>query len=67
MEPMKMSWREEGGQLSNGWTESEASEPYNPAWMQSSYPEEASVSRSSTDQSSLSLFGLSPFGKLRLL
>src|SRR5271154_670865 len=62
MGPMKVSWHEEGSQLASGWIESGASRSYHPAWMQSSYPDEANASRSSPDQSAPS-----PFGKPRLL
>jgi len=59
MAPMKMSWHTEGARLASEWIESEATESYNPAWMQSSYPCEASARRSSPNQ----LSSLSPFGK----
>jgi hypothetical protein len=61
MAPMKISWHTEGGRLASEWVESEATESYNPDWMQSSYPCEASARRSSPSQSS----ALSPFGKAR--
>jgi len=59
MAPMKMSWRTEGGRLAAEWVESEKTESYSPAWMQSSYPYQAGAGRSSCNQSST----LSPFGK----
>ena len=61
MAPMKMLWHTEGGLLASEWVESEAAECYNPAWMQCSYPCEASSPRFSPNQSS----PLSPFGTPR--
>jgi len=64
MAPIKMS-HAEGGRLANEWVESEARESYNPAWMQSSYPSEASAQRSIPNQSSLSPSGkTAPFAVL---
>ena len=60
MAPMKTKWHAEGGRLRGAWFESRA-QSYNPAWMQSVYPREASAQRSSSNRSSL----LSPFGKTR--
>jgi hypothetical protein len=57
MDPMKMSWHTEGGLLTSSWAESEARESYHPAWMESSYPEEANATRSPGQSSP------SPFGK----
>jgi hypothetical protein len=54
MAPMKMSWHTEDGRLASYWVESEAIQSYNPVWMQSLYPCEASPNQSSA---------LSPFGK----
>ena len=60
MAPMKISWHTEGAaQLASEWIESEAIESYSPAWMQSSYPCEASAQRSNTNQTS----SMSPFGE----
>jgi hypothetical protein len=59
MAPMKMSWRVAGGRLASEWVKSEATESYNPAWMQSPYPREANARRSNPGPSS------SPFGKPR--
>lgn len=59
MAHIKMSWHNEGDRLADVWVESQAAESYNPAWMQSSYPNEA---RASSPSQSLSL---SPFGKTR--
>jgi len=53
---MKMSWHTEGDRLADEWVESQAAESYNPSWMQSSYPYEASAEQCSPVQS-LSLFG----------
>ena len=61
MAPMKMAWHTKGAQLASDWVKSDATEPYKPTWMQSSYPYEASARRSSPSQSS----SLSPFGKPR--
>jgi len=61
MAPMKMSWHTAGNQLASEWLESEATESYNPAWMQSSYPSEASAQRSNSNQ----FASLSPFGNTR--
>jgi len=60
MAPMRMSWHTDG-RLASGWVKSEAAESYHPAWMQSSYPIEASAERSSRNPS----LSLSPFGKPR--
>ena len=46
MAQITMSWRTDGDRVASHWTESSATEPYNPAWMQSSYPWEASGARS---------------------
>jgi hypothetical protein len=35
---MKRSWHREGGRLASEWVESEATESYNPPWMQFSIP-----------------------------
>ena len=56
---IKMSWHTEGDRLADEWVESEATASYNPAWMQSSYPNEASAGRSGLDNPR------SPFGKTR--
>ncbi len=61
MAPMKMSWHTEDGKLASEWVESEATESYNPAWMQSSYPSEASARRPGHNR----LLSLSAFGKIR--
>src|SRR5260370_40287941 len=53
MAPMRMSWRTDLSRLASEWLESETTESYNPAWMQSSCPNEASVRRSSPNQSTL--------------
>jgi hypothetical protein len=63
MAPIKMSWHAEGGRLASGWVESEAGEPYNPAWMQSSYPSDGAL-RSIPNQSSLSPFEKPAFAVL---
>ncbi|MGB6945804.1 MAG: hypothetical protein WBE37_25625 [Bryobacteraceae bacterium] len=55
MARIKMSWHPEDGRLAGEWVGSEAAEPYHPAWMDSSYPHEASTRRCGTN--------LSPFGK----
>lgn len=60
MAPMRMSWHPDGSRLAGEWVKSETAEPYSPAWMQSSYPCEASARRSSPDPSPVS-----PFGKPR--
>jgi len=58
---LELSWHtKSGGLLTSGWTESEGSESYRPAWMQSSYPDESKLPQSIANQSALS-----PFGKLR--
>lgn len=67
MAHMKMSWHTEGDRVASEWVESEAKGSYNPAWMRSSYPCEASASRArlSSDFSSLSPFGrMAPFAVL---
>jgi hypothetical protein len=56
MAQIKMSWHAEGDRLADQWVESQVTESYNPPWMQSSYPNEASTERCSPVQS-LSLFG----------
>jgi len=57
---MKMSWHAESGLLTSRWAESEARESYHPAWMQSSYSDDANAYRSGPTQSPGS-----PFGKPR--
>jgi hypothetical protein len=57
MGPMKLSWRTEGGLLTSGWTESEERESYHPAWMQSSYPDEANAQPPYPNQSPRSPIG----------
>lgn len=62
MTTLKMSWRGEETGLANEWVEAEATVPYSPAWMLSSYPREANAQRSRINQSPLS-----PFGKTALI
>ncbi len=57
---MKISWQTKDSQLVSEWAESEGTGPYRPAWMQSSYPCEASAQRSSPNPQTF----LSPFGKI---
>jgi hypothetical protein len=59
MTSIKMSWHTDRGQLCSEWVKSEATVPYKPEWMLSSYPCEASSRRSGPNPSS----ALSPFGK----
>jgi hypothetical protein len=62
MPQITMSWQADGERIASRWTESSASLPYNPAWMRSSYPNEASGARSCR-----SLLGtLSSLGKAAL-
>jgi hypothetical protein len=56
---MKVLWHTEGGRLVSEWGQSETKGSYNPAWMQSSYPDEASAGFSLLINPSL----LSPFGR----
>ncbi len=63
MAAVKMSWRAEDQRLVSGWVESEAGEPYNPAWMQSSYPSDGAL-RSIPNRSSLSPFEKPAFAVL---
>jgi hypothetical protein len=58
---VKMSWRTKDVRLASEWVESAGVEACNPAWMQSSYPYEASARRSGPNQMS----SMSPFGKPR--
>jgi len=60
MAPMKMSWHTDG-RLAGGWVESVATDSYRPAWIESSYPSEASAQRRSPHR----LSSVSPFGKPR--
>ncbi|PWT85304.1 MAG: hypothetical protein C5B58_03295 [Acidobacteria bacterium] len=62
MPHITMSWQTDGDRVATRWNESSASEPYNPAWKQSSYPSEASGARSCTSL----LDTLSSFGKAAL-
>ncbi len=55
MAHIKMAWHREDSRLAGEWVGLETPEPYHPAWMQSSYPNEASARQSGTS--------LSPFGK----
>ena len=57
--PMKLSWHTEGDRLASEWGQSETTESYNPAWTQSSYPDEASAGFSLLINPSF----LSPFGR----
>jgi hypothetical protein len=60
MPSMKMSWHT-NNRLAGGWAKSAATGPYNPAWLQSSYPSDSSARRRSPN----ALSSLSTFGKPR--
>jgi hypothetical protein len=60
MTSMKMSWHS-NGRLAGGWVKSAATEPFHPAWIESSYPSESIAGRRSPKR----LAGLSTFGKPR--